>query len=291
MRTRCSAATATAEMSGLAALLDLEFFRNALLAGALASVLCGVVGTFVVLKRLVSISGGVAHAAFGGLGAAYWAGLEPRLGAVVVATASAVGLGFLDGRRARGQDAAIGVLWAVGMAVGLVFLHLTPGYAPNLLGFLFGNILMVSPADLWLAPGADVVVLALLALYGKELVAVAFDEECARLQGVPVRLYSILLLVLVALAVVVLLQLVGIVLVIALLTIPPLIAQRLARSLAATVATSIAIGLVLTTGGLLISYRLDLPSGPTMVLLGAALLGVAQLRRPRAVRRPTAARG
>ena len=278
-------------MSGLAALLDLEFFRNALLAGALASVLCGVVGTFVVLKRLVSISGGVAHAAFGGLGAAYWAGLEPRLGAVVVATASAVGLGFLDGRRARGQDAAIGVLWAVGMAVGLVFLHLTPGYAPNLLGFLFGNILMVSPADLWLALGADVVVLALLALYGKELVAVAFDEECARLQGVPVRLYSILLLVLVALSVVVLLQLVGIVLVIALLTIPPLIAQRLARSLAATVATSIAIGLVLTTGGLLISYRLDLPSGPTMVLLGAALLGVAQLRRPRAVRRPTAARG
>ncbi len=277
-------------MTGLAALLELEFFRNALLAGALASVLCGVVGTFVVLKRLVSISGGVAHAAFGGLGAAYWAGLDPRLGAVVVAAASAVGLGFLDGRRARGQDAAIGVLWAVGMAVGLVFLHLTPGYAPNLLGFLFGNILMVSSADLWLALGADVVVLGLLALFGKELVAVAFDEECARLQGVPVRLYSILLLVLVALSVVVLLQLVGIVLVIALLTIPPLVAQRLARSLAATVATSIAIGLALTTGGLLISYRLDLPSGPTMVLLGAALLGVAQLRRPRAVRTPPGAR-
>lgn len=279
-----------AEATGLAALLELEFFRNALLAGALASVLCGVVGTFVVLKRLVSISGGVAHAAFGGLGAAYWAGLDPRLGAVAVAAASAVGLGFLDGRRARGQDAAIGVLWAVGMAAGLVFLHLTPGYAPNLLGFLFGNILMVSVADLWLAVGADVVVLVLLALYGKELVAVAFDEECARLQGVPVRVHSILLLVLVALSVVVLLQLVGIVLVIALLTIPPLIAQRVARSLAATIATSIAVGLVLTVGGLLISYRLDLPSGPTMVLLGAAGLGLAQLRRPRAVRPTPGAR-
>ncbi len=279
-----------AEATGLAALLELEFFRNALLAGALASVLCGVVGTFVVLKRLVSISGGVAHAAFGGLGAAYWAGLDPRLGAVAVAAASAVGLGFLDGRRARGQDAAIGVLWAVGMAAGLVFLHLTPGYAPNLLGFLFGNILMVSVADLWLAVGADVVVLVLLALYGKELVAVAFDEECARLQGVPVRVHSILLLVLVALSVVVLLQLVGIVLVIALLTIPPLIAQRVARSLAATIATSIAVGLVLTVGGLLISYRLDLPSGPTMVLLGAAGLGLAQLRRPRAVRSTPGAR-
>lgn len=280
---------ATAEMREFAALLDLEFFRNALLAGALASVLCGVVGTFVVLKRLVAISGGVAHAAFGGLGAAYWAGLEPRLGAVAVAAASAVGLGILDGKRARGQDAAIGVLWAVGMAVGLVFLHLTPGYAPNLLGFLFGNILLVSPADLWLAAGADLVVLALLGLYGKELVAVAFDEECARLQGVPVRLYSILLLLLVALSVVVLLQLVGIVLVIALLTIPPLIAQRLARSLAATVATAIAVGLGLTVGGLLVSYRLDLPSGPTMVLLGAVGLGLVQLRRPGAVR--PAARG
>ncbi len=275
-------------MADFGALLELEFFRNALIAGMLASVLCGVVGTFVVLKRMVSISGGVAHAAFGGLGAAYWAGLDPRLGAVAVAAASAVGLGILDGRRARGQDAAIGVLWAVGMAVGLVFLHLTPGYAPNLLGFLFGNILMVSTADLWIAAGADAAVLLLFALYGKEMVAVAFDEECARLQGVPVRLFSILLLLLVALSVVVLLQLVGIVLVIALLTIPPLVAQRLARSLAATVATSIGVGLMLTVGGLLISYRLDLPSGPTMVLLGAVALGLVQLRRPGAVR-PAAA--
>lgn len=277
-------------MADFGALLGLEFFRNALMAGVLASVLCGVVGTFVVLKRMVAISGGVAHAAFGGLGAAYWAGLDPRLGAVAVAAASAVGLGIVDGRRARGQDAAIGVLWAVGMAVGLVFVHLTPGYAPNLLGFLFGNILMVSPTDLWIAAGADVAVLLLFALFGKEMVAVAFDEECARLQGVPVRLFSILLLLLVALSVVVLLQLVGIVLVIALLTIPPLVAQRLARSLAATVATSIAVGLVLTVGGLLISYRLDLPSGPTMVLLGAVALGLVQLRRPRAVRPAAAGR-
>lgn len=271
-------------MDSIAGMWELGFFRDALLAGALASVLCGVVGTFVVLKRLVSISGGVAHAAFGGLGAAYWAGWEPRLGAVAVAVASAVGLGFLDGDRARRQDAAIGVLWAVGMAIGLVFLHLTPGYAPNLLGFLFGNILLVSAADLWLAGIADLAVILLLALFGRELVAVAFDEECARLQGVPVRLFSILLLALVALSVVALLQLVGIVLVIALLTIPPLVAQRLVRSLRATVLVSIAICLALTSGGLVLSYLLDWPSGPTMVLLGALALGAAQLRRPRAVR-------
>lgn len=271
-------------MTDLATLLELDFFRHALLAAALASVLAGVVGTFVVLKRLVAISGGVSHAAFGGLGVAWWAGIEPRLGAVAVAALSAIGLGFLDGERARRQDAAIGVLWAVGMAIGLVFLHWTPGYAPNLLGYLFGDILMVTSADLVLAGISDFVLLVLLALVGRELVAVAFDEESARLQGVPVRLYSILLLVLVALSVVVLLQLVGIVLVIALLTIPPLVAQRLVRSLAATMLLSVAVALLVSVGGLLAAYRLDLPSGPAMVLIGAALLGAAQLVPRRSAR-------
>jgi zinc transport system permease protein len=271
-------------MSELAGLLELTFFRHALAAAALASVLAGVVGTLVVLKRLVSISGGVAHAAFGGLGIAYWAGIEPRLGAVAVAVLSAIGLGFLDGERARRQDAAIGVLWAVGMAIGLVFLHWTPGYAPDLMGYLFGNILTVTPTDLAVAAAVDAGLLALLALVGRELVAVAFDEEAARLSGVPVRLYSILLLMLVALAVVVLLRLVGIVLVIALVTIPPLVAQRLARSLVGTMAAAVAVALVVTIGGLLLAYRLDLPSGPVMVLFGALLLGLAQLVAPRAVR-------
>jgi len=271
-------------MNDLLAPLQFEFMRHAVMAAVLASVLAGVVGTFVVLKRLVSISGGVAHAAFGGLGVAYWAGIEPRTGAVAVAAAAAMGLGFLDGERARRQDAAIGVLWAVGMAVGLVFLHLTPGYAPDLMGYLFGDILTVRPTDLAVAAAVDFGVLALLALVGRELVAVAFDEEAARLAGVPVRLYAIVLLLLVSLAVVVLLQLVGIVLVIALLTIPPLVAQRFARSLAGTMAAAVAVALVVTVGGLLLAYALDLPSGPAMVLLGAALLGLSQLVAPRAVR-------
>ncbi|HEX9800259.1 MAG TPA: metal ABC transporter permease [Thermoanaerobaculia bacterium] len=278
-------------MPELATLLELDFFRHALLAAVLASVLAGVVGTFVVLKRLVAISGGVAHAAFGGLGVAYWAGVSPRLGAVAVAALSAIGLGFLDGERARRQDAVIGVLWAVGMAIGLVFLHWTPGYAPNLLGYLFGDILMVTPADLLLAAASDVALLALLALVGRELVAVAFDEESARLQGVPARFYSILMLLLVALSVVVLLQLVGIVLVIALVTIPPLVAQRLVRSFVGSLLAAVAVALVVTVGGLLAAYRLDLPSGPVMVLLGALLLGAAQLAPRRAVRAPRRAEG
>ncbi|MCB1007462.1 MAG: metal ABC transporter permease [Acidobacteria bacterium] len=271
-------------MTDFAALFDLDFFRHALLAAALASVLCGLVGTFVVLKRLVSLGGGIAHAAFGGLGIAFWAGVEPRLGAMAVAALSAVGLGFLDGERARRQDAAIGVLWAVGMAIGLVFVHWTPGYAPDLLGYLFGDILMVGPLDLALAAVADVVVIALLLLHRRRLVAVAFDEEAARIAGLRVRLYSIGLLALIALSIVVLLQLVGIVLVIALLTVPPLIARRLVRSLGATLVVSCALCWVVTTGGLLLAYRFDLPAGPAMVLLGGALLGLAQLVPARSAR-------
>ena len=270
---------------GLGALLALDFFRDALVASLLASVLCGVVGTLVVLTRLVSIAGGVAHAAFGGLGVAYWAGADPRLGALAVAAFSAVALGMLERERVRRLDAAIGVLWAVGMAVGLVFLHWTPGYAPDLLAYLFGNILLLGPSDLALAGAAVVAVLVLLAWRGRELVAVAFDEEAARLQGLRTRAYGILLLLLAAVSVVVLLQLVGIVLAVALLTLPPLAALRLARSIAGVVALATATCLAMTVGGLLLSWTLDLPSGPVMVLLGATLLGLAQLaprRRSRA---------
>lgn len=275
-------------MNELAALLELDFFRHALLAATLASLLAGVVGTFVVLKRLVALGGGVAHAAFGGLGVAYWAGLPPRLGAVAVAALSAVGLGLLDGERARRQDAAIGVIWAVGMAIGLVFLHWTPGYAPNLLGYLFGDILTVTESDLALAALADLLLLGALGLGGRRLVAVAFDEEAARVQGLPVRLYGIGLLLLVALSVVVLLQLVGIVLVIALLSLPPLVARRLVRSLAATLAVAVGACWLATTGGLLLAYRFDLPTGPAIVLLAAALFGLAQLVHRRPVRRAPA---
>ncbi|MCL4837778.1 MAG: metal ABC transporter permease [Thermoanaerobaculia bacterium] len=270
-------------MSELGALLALDFFRNAVAAALLASVLCGVVGTFVVLKRLVAASGGIAHAAFGGLGAFYFLGWPPRLGAVGVAAAAALALSG-SARSDRRQDAAIGVIWAVGMAVGLVFIHLTPGYAPSLMGFLFGDILLVSPADLWLAAGADLVVLAHVLLFGRRIVAVAFDEECARLQGIPVRAYSLLLLLLTALTVVVLLRLVGIVLVIALLTLPPLVALRLFRGLGAVVAGAVAVAVVQSVGGLLLAFLLDLPAGPVIVLLGALLLGLVQLRRPPARR-------
>ncbi len=267
-------------MSGLVDLLAHEFIRNAVLAGVAAAVLCGVIGTFVVVKRLVFVSGGISHAAFGGLGVCYYFGFEPMLGAAATAVISALALGTFGRERGRSQDAVIGILWAVGMAIGVIFIYKTPGYAPNLMTYLFGNILTVTRGQMLLTWALVGVVLVLLLLFFKEFVAVAFDEPFAAVQGVPVRSAVTGLLVLAALAVVFLIQLVGIILVIALLTIPPVASMMLVRSFAAVLALSSALGAVMTLGGLALSYGLDVPSGPAIVLLGFAfLVAVAWTRR------------
>jgi zinc transport system permease protein len=257
-------------------LLSFDFVRHALIAGLLAAVLCGVVGTFVVVKRLVFISGGISHAAFGGLGLCYFLGVDYRWGAAAAAVASALALAGSGHGRGRSHDATIGILWALGMAVGIVFMHQTPGYAPNLQTYLFGNILTVTAQDVWLTLGLVALLLTLAALFWKELVAVAFDEAFAAVQGVPVRAVLTALLVAIALTVVFLIQLVGALLVIALLTIPPVLALRLVNGFFAVVVTATVAGTLLTIGGLAASYALDLPSGPAIVLLGGLLLLLAE---------------
>jgi zinc transport system permease protein len=264
--------------------LSYDFVRQALAAGLLASVLCGIVGTLVVVKRLVFLGAGISHASFGGLGLCYFLGVEPLLGAAAVAVGAALvlGRGAAPGNEgaARSRDALIGILWAVGMALGVVFVHLTPGYAPNLMTYLFGNVLTVGGRDVAAAAALVVVVVAAFGLFYKETVGVAFDEEFAAVQGVPVRLATTAILLVTALSVVFLIQLVGIILVMALLTIPPVVALMLFRRFLAVVAASTALGAAMTVGGFALSYATDLPSGPAMVLLGTAvLLVVASLRR------------
>lgn len=261
-----------AAFPGLAELAAYGFLRNAVAAGLLAAVLCGVVGSFVVVRRLVFLGDGIAHAAFAGLGACYWAGIDPRIGAAAAALVSALVLGRTGEARGGRGDAAIGVLWAVGMAIGIVFLHATPGYAPDLMTYLFGNILTVGDADVALAAALVAVVLVLLALWFKELSALAFDPEFAAVQGVPVRAAGTLLLVVVALSVVLLINLVGILLVVALLAIPPAISLMVVHRFGAVMALSTAIGGAIAMGGLALSWAWDLPSGPVIVLLGAALM-------------------
>ncbi len=277
--------------SALAAALGVP--PAALAAALLASLLCGFVGTVVVLRRLVALGGGIAHAAFGGVGLALLLGFDPLLGAGAVAVLAAAALSPLGSERLARQDAAIGVLWAVGMAVGMLLLAGSAHGDLQVEAILFGDLAQVRSGDLPVLAGIVVAMIGVLLLFGRELIATAFDDEHARLQGLPVGALSFVLLGVVALAVVALLSLVGIVLAIALLAIPPLVALRLFRSLPAIVAGGCAVGLLITVAGLALAVRLATPAGPTIILLGGVVLGLVQLvpqRRHRASRPDAAAR-
>jgi zinc transport system permease protein len=264
-------------------LFQYEFMRNALYAGLLASLACGIIGTYVVVKRIASISGGIAHTSFGGIGLGYYLGISPVLGAVFFTLASALGMGMVTRRTRIPEDTVIGVLWALGMALGIIFIALTPGYAPDLFSYLFGNILTVPFSDLMLMIALDAVILILvLALY-REFLYISFDEESSTVMGIPTELIYLLLLCLIALTVVVLIRVVGVILVIALLTIPATTARQFTHSLRNMMALAVLVGAICTVLGLWFSYLFDLPSGATIVAVGVTLLlislGVTRLRK------------
>ncbi|MCF7853399.1 MAG: metal ABC transporter permease [Candidatus Pacebacteria bacterium] len=250
------------------------FLQNAVLAGLLASLACGVIGTYVVVKRIAFISGGIAHAVLGGMGIAYFFGGRPLLGAIPAALLSAVIIGWVSLRAREREDTIIGALWAVGMAVGIMFIYKTPGYSADLFSYLFGNILMVSAENVWLVGVLDAVIILLVVMFFKGFTAVCFDEEFARVQGLNVDVLYIFLLCLVALTVVILVQVVGIVMVIALLTLPAAIAGQWLRGLRHMMIGACAAGMLFTQSGLAVSYTYDLPAGATIVLIaGVTFLG------------------
>ena len=281
-------------MSGfLSALGEFAFLRHALLAGVLASVACGVVGTYVVTRRITVIAGSLAHMVLGGMGAAYWARevhgltwLHPLHGAIAAALLGAVIIGTARARGDDREDTVISALWAVGMAVGILFLFRTPGYKADLMTYLFGNIVMVDATALKVLVGVDVLVLGVTALLYRPLLAVCFDEEFARLRGLRVGLYNTLLLCLAALTIVTLIYVVGVVLVIALVTLPVSVAGLAARRLWQMMIGAAALSALLTTAGLALSYDAELPVGATTILLTAAVYLVAHMvddRRRRSV--------
>lgn len=279
-------------MSFFADLIQHAFLQNALMAGVLASVACGVVGSFVVARRITYVAGGVAHCVLGGLGAARfcqarlgWEWFDPLLGALLAALLAAGVIGFAALRLQEREDTVIGAVWAVGMAVGLLFIQATPGYSTDLMGYLFGDILLVAPNDLWLIAGVDILVIALTFVMFNRFVAIAFDEEFARLRGVATQRLYLLLLALVAITVVVLMKVVGIVLVVALLTLPVAVAGTFARSLGAMIAFAVLLTTLFTTGGLALSYEPNWPAGATIILFcGVAYLASIARRSLRAVR-------
>ena len=265
--------------------LSYPFFQRALIAGVLASVACGVIGSFVVVKRITSISGGLAHAAFGGVGLGLLLGFSPWIGAVLFTLVCAVILGTVYHRRPEALEPAISTLWAGGMALGILLVSLAPGPKPDLMGYLFGSILFV-PADyLRVVLVLDVALLGGLYFLFKELQASVFDESFAASLGLPTALLFQLILGGCALVIVVLIRIVGIVLVIALLSVPAVVARQWAESLPRMMFGAVLVGAVCTTGGLAGSYvfsvvsKLDVPSGPLVILLAILVYGGSSLLR------------
>jgi zinc transport system permease protein len=249
-----------------------DFMRNAIYAGLLASVACGIVGVYVVVNRIVFISGGIAHSSLGGVGLGLLAGFSPIMGALMFSLGSALGIGVITRRTNIPEDTAIGVIWAVGMALGVIFVGLTPGYAPDLISYLFGNIITVPFSDLVLMAVLDAVILALVVAFYKEFLALSFDSEFATVSGVPVERLYLLLLCLIALTVVLLIRVVGIILVIALLTIPATMARQFTHDIRKMMLVSTFFSAVFCFAGLALSYEFDLASGATIILFSAATL-------------------
>jgi zinc transport system permease protein len=257
-----------------------SFLQLTLLIGIIASIASGIIGSYVVVKRIAFISGSISHSVLGGMGLCLWLqrtqGMEwitPMQGALVAAIISALIIGWIHLRYRQREDSVIAAIWAVGMAVGIIFISQTPGYNVELMSFLLGNILWVSPADVMTIGILDVVVVLAVAFLHNRFLLICFDEEQAHLQGVPVKALYLLLLTLVAISVVVLIQVVGIVLVMTMLTIPPTIASIFSRRLSTMMLLAVALGMLFSCFGTLISVYLDWPVGATIALLaGAAYL-------------------
>ncbi len=260
-------------------LLTYDFFRNALLAAVLAAVSCGIIGTYIVSKRIVFISGGITHASFGGIGMGYFFGINPILGAAVFAVLSALGIEYASRKTDIREDSAIAILWALGMAIGVIFVYMTPGYAPNLLSYLFGNILTVGSTDLFLLLGLCVIILIFFALQFKNILYIAFDEEYARARRLPVNLIKYIMISLVALTIVFNIRVVGIILVISLLTIPQTIANMFVKRFFNIMVLSVLIALLGTVSGLILSYLFDIPSGAAIIFFLVILFFLARLLR------------
>ncbi len=251
----------------------MSFFRYAFLTGILASVAFGIIGTYVVVQRISSIAGAISHCVLGGVGAGLYcqqvlsiSWCTPTLGAIIAAVAAACILSFISLKSEQREDTVIGALWGIGMAIGLLFIAKTPGYNDPM-SYLFGNILLITEADFHLVVVLDLIIVAMVTLFYNRFLLLCFDEEYGRLRGVNSSIYYLLLLLLIALTIVLLIRIVGIVMVIALLTLPPAISGNFVRSIMQMMIVSIALCMFFIAGGLGLSYQLDLPSGPVIIVL------------------------
>lgn len=261
----------------MASFFDYSFFVYAIIGVVLISISAAMIGTYIIARRLVAISGGVTHACFGGLGLGYYLGISPIAMAALFAVASSVGVEWASSRFRIRHDSAIAVIWAIGMAVGVIFVFMTPGYVPELNSFLFGNILTISCADLW-AFGIFTVLLAIFfAAAFRRIVACAFDADFARVVGLPTRLITYVMTVAVAVCIVLTIRLVGVMLLMSMLSLPIMTAEIFARRFGSIMALSAVISVVCSLAGLFAGAVADIPCSAFIVLVNAAVFILAKI--------------
>lgn len=257
--------------------LQFEFMRNALIAGLLTSVICGIIGTFVVVNRIAFLAGGIAHSAYGGIGLAFFLGLPYIVGTLGFTLFAALIMAAVTLKARDRADTFIGVLWAGGMALGILLLDLTPGYNVDLMSYLFGSILAVPKSALWQMLVMCLSVGLIVLFFYNDFLAMSYDEEFAQLRGVPVKGLYFLLIGMIALSIVMIIRVVGLILVIALLTIPPYIAEKYARSLRMMMLISTLLCCIFTMTGLWLSYIFNLTSGATIIMVAVAAFFISFL--------------
>jgi len=242
-----------------------EFMQNALFAGLLASVICGIMGTLVVVNRIVFLSGGIAHAAFGGIGLAFFFGWHYLLGTIGFSLMAAVVMAAITLKAKHRADTIIGVIWAIGMAIGIILLDLTPGYNVDLMSYLFGSLLTVPDSDIWMMLCVGLAIVSIVFYFYNDYLALSYDEEFAQIRGIRVKSLYFLMIIMLAVGIVMIIQVVGLILVIALLTIPPYIAERYSTTLLKMMILSSILSAIFTVTGLWFSYAFDLTSGASII--------------------------
>lgn len=258
-----------------------DFIIKAILGALFASITAGLAGTYIVSRRMVFLSGGITHASFGGIGIGYFAGINPVIGAAVFGILSALGVEYLSGRQKIREDSAIGILWAFGMAIGIIFIYLTPGYSPNLMSYLFGSILTVSNADIIALGVMSLILIFYFLIFYRTILYISFDESYARTYSSYVDIFKYITTSLMALTIVLNIRMAGVVLVLSLLTIPPNIAMIYTRVYFKVVLWSILSGFIGTSAGYAVSYFAGIPVGATiiftLVIIWVIAKGISQV--------------
>lgn len=260
-------------------ILNYTFFQNALLGSLLASILCGIMGTYIVTRRLVFISGGITHASFGGIGIGIFTGLPPTLTAALFAVLSACGVQWFSGKKDMREDSAIAMFWTLGMSIGIICSFLSPGFMPDLSSYLFGNILTITVLDLQLLLILSLLVSFFFLFFMQTIISIAFDGEFARSQRIPVTGIEYIIMAFIALTIVACLRIVGIVLVISILTIPQVTANLFTNKFRRMIIYSILIGYADCLGGLALSYHYNIPSGASIIFISILFFAVCKLAR------------